>query len=68
MFHMTRGAGTIDLAFGLLEGRVANHERAGEWAPRPSRNLTAIHRVCCLMAMSGAAGYVESLLRDMEAM
>lgn len=44
-----------------------NHETGEPRSPLPSPRLLAVHRACCMMlAMSGAAEYVESLLNDTD--
>lgn len=68
-FHNTRGAIALDPSFLPSAPHVVfvNHERSGTPADLPSSRLIALHRACCLMlSMSGAAEYVENLLRDTE--
>lgn len=69
-FHTVRGALPLDPYFAPASPHIvfSNHERDGAvLSDLPSPRLLAIHRACCMMlSMSGAAGYVESLLRDTE--
>lgn len=68
-FRSTRGAAVLDRKDGPRGRAVvfANHERDGLRADLPSPRLLRIHRACCLMLeMSGAAEYVERLVRDTE--
>lgn len=68
-FHTTRGAVPLPPSLTPAVSHIVfrNHERTGTPADLPSPRLLALHRACCLMlAMSGAAEYVESLLRDTE--
>lgn len=70
-FHTTRGSVPLDAASAPAASHVVfmNRER-DPTAPRaelPSLRLLKIHRACCLiLSMSGAAEYVESVLRDTE--
>lgn len=70
-FHTTRGAMPLPSSLAPASSVslivFRNNERTNTKVDRPSPRLLALHRACCLMlAMSGAAGYVESLLRDTE--
>lgn len=69
MFHTTRGPMPLPPSLAPAASHIVfrNHERTGTLADLPSPRLLALHRACCLMlAMSGAAEYVESLVRDTE--
>lgn len=69
-FHTVRGALSLDSYCTPASKYIvfSNHERSGAAiADLPSPRLLAIHRACCMMlSMSGAAEYVECLLRDTE--
>lgn len=72
-FHTTRGTVPLPPSYAADGRRVVfqNRERdpTGPKAELPLPRLLRIHRACCLMlSMSGAAEYVEKLLRDMETM
>lgn len=69
-FHTTPKAIPIDPSLVPTGSYVVftNHKTGGDVpVDLPSPQLLAIHRACCMMlAMSGAAEYLESLLHDTE--
>lgn len=72
-FYTARGAVPLPPSYAAVGRRVVfqNRERdpTGLKADLPLARLLRIHRACCLMlSMSGAAEYVERLLRDMDTM
>lgn len=68
-FHMVRGVPALVPAPPPKEKIVFANNDDEPHADLPSPRLLAVHRACCMMlAMSGAAEYVESLLDDTEAL
>lgn len=70
-WHLVRGAYPLLPSVAPRSKYVVfvNRERDGVPAELPSPHLLAVHRACCMMlAMSGAAEYVEELLDDTEAL
>lgn len=66
-FHMVRGKAPLVPSATPSEKIVFTNHDQEPFADLPSPKLLAIHRACCMMlAMSGAAEYVEHLLHDTE--
>lgn len=70
-FHSTRGAVALHPTDDPAGRHIvfANHERdlTVPVAQLPNPRFLRIHRACCMiLSMSGAAGYVEKLVRDTE--